>query len=79
MIGDTHNISHLSPRERECLLWSALGKTTKEIASILDLADSTVNEYIAGAMKKLGATTRAQAVAIVVDAGFRTSENPPTT
>jgi len=53
----------LSARERECLLWSAAGRTTKEIADILNLSDATVNEYFSGAKRKLGASTRTQACA----------------
>ncbi|GAB4347191.1 MAG: hypothetical protein Kow0026_00230 [Oricola sp.] len=59
----------LSPRERECLLWAAVGKTTKEIADRLSLTDYTVDSYIASAMCKLGCSTRAQACmnAILID------------
>lgn len=62
-------ILRLTPRERECLLWSALGKRSKQIAAILGISQATVNEYIASAMKKLKADTRAQAAAIIVQAG----------
>lgn len=51
----------LSPRERECLLWASVGKTTKEIADRLSLTDYTVDSYIAAAKRKLGCTTRTQA------------------
>lgn len=51
----------LSPRERECLLWASIGKTTKEIADRLSLADHTVNAYLSSAMRKLGCSTRTQA------------------
>jgi DNA-binding CsgD family transcriptional regulator len=53
----------LSDREQECLTWSAIGCTTKEIADTLNLADATVNEYFNSAMRKLGANTRTQACA----------------
>ena len=60
----------LAPREKECLLWVGLGKTTKEIADRLKLSDPTVNEYIASAMRKLGATSRTQAVAMLLKTGL---------
>ncbi|NNC38437.1 MAG: LuxR family transcriptional regulator [Acidimicrobiales bacterium] len=53
----------LSVREEECLTWSAIGYSTKKIADVLNLADSTVNEYINSAMHKLNASTRTQACA----------------
>jgi DNA-binding CsgD family transcriptional regulator len=55
-------IAPLSPRETECLEWTAQGKTTWEIAQILCLSDSTVNYYIRNAMKKLTVHTKAHAV-----------------
>jgi DNA-binding CsgD family transcriptional regulator len=53
----------LSDRERECLCWVAAGYSTKLIADRLVLADATVNEYIASAMRKLECHSRAQACA----------------
>ncbi|MBZ9994076.1 LuxR family transcriptional regulator [Mesorhizobium sp. BH1-1-4] len=52
----------LSVREREVLTWVAKGKTAWEISRILGISDSTVNKHIAGAMRKTGSVTRAQAV-----------------
>lgn len=53
----------LSPRERECLQWTAAGKTSWEISTILDLSRNTTEDYIAQATRKLGASNRTQAVA----------------
>lgn len=53
----------LSARERECLRWAAAGKTTEETALILGLSPETVRIYFKRAMRKMGASTRAQAVA----------------
>lgn len=53
----------LSPRERECLQWTAAGKTSWEIATILNLSQNTADGYIASATRKLGASNRTQAVA----------------
>jgi DNA-binding CsgD family transcriptional regulator len=56
----------LTPRERECLVWVASGKTDWEISQILNIAEQTVHEYVQNALIKLNATTRAQAVAIAI-------------
>ncbi|HZH50465.1 MAG TPA: LuxR family transcriptional regulator [Microvirga sp.] len=53
----------LSPREIECLKWTAAGKTTWEISVILGLSNRTVDEYLASAASKLGAVNRVQTVA----------------
>jgi DNA-binding CsgD family transcriptional regulator len=53
----------LSDRERQCLVWTAAGKTSAEIAAILGLSEHTVNQYITTACQKLGTVNRAQAVA----------------
>jgi len=56
----------LTLREREVLAWSAQGKTAWEIGEILNLAKRTVDEHAKTAMRKLGASTRTQAVAIAI-------------
>lgn len=53
---------HLSPREIECLKWTAEGKTHTEIAIILDLSDYTVRDYLKEARLKLDCVTLAQSV-----------------
>lgn len=60
----------LSRRERECLQWTAEGKTTWEIASILDISQNTIDGYIASATKKLGAVNRTQAAVIALRRGL---------
>jgi len=62
----------LSQREMECLLWAGAGKTTSEIATILSVADGTVEEYFKRSAKKLGATTRAQACVRAILSGLIT-------
>jgi DNA-binding CsgD family transcriptional regulator len=53
----------LSAREVECLRWSAAGKSSDEIAIILDISTHTVVSYLKSAMRKLEAVNRMQAVA----------------
>ncbi|WP_293286978.1 LuxR family transcriptional regulator [Oricola sp.] len=60
----------LSARERECLHWTASGKTSNEIAVILNLSEHTVNHYLSAASQKLGAANRAHAVAKAFRAGL---------
>lgn len=52
----------LSPRERECLLWIAEGKTYWETAVILGLSEHTVRCYLESARHKLGAANTTHAV-----------------
>jgi DNA-binding CsgD family transcriptional regulator len=55
--------SLLTPRQRDVLARVARGQTDKEIARDLNLSPRTVEMHVAGAMKALGAKTRAEAVA----------------
>jgi DNA-binding CsgD family transcriptional regulator len=58
----------LTPRERDCLGFVAQGKSDWEISVILSLSQSTVHTHVENAKRKLGARTRAQAVArFIVD------------
>jgi len=60
----------LSARERECLHWTASGKTSSEIAIILGLSEHTVNHYLSAVCQKLGAANRAHAVARAIRSGI---------
>lgn len=51
----------LNEREIEVLTWAARGKTSQEIAQILDLSKRTVDFHIDNARDKMGVTTRIQA------------------
>jgi DNA-binding NarL/FixJ family response regulator len=52
----------LHDRELECLTWSARGKTSPEIATILSISKRTVNFHIENACRKLNVSTRTEAV-----------------
>lgn len=67
--GAPADADRLSPRERECLLWVARGKTSWEIAAILGIAESTVNNILVSARRRLQVSTRAQAAAKAVATG----------
>lgn len=71
----TQNIQ-LSVREKECLLWSAEGKTAWEISQILHISERTVVFHLQNASEKLGVVNRQQAVARAIALGVITP-NPP--
>jgi LuxR family quorum-sensing system transcriptional regulator CciR len=52
----------LSERERECLAWTAHGKSSWDIGMILKISENTVNFHIKNSMKKLGTSSRTVAV-----------------
>ena len=60
----------LSDREVETLTWVARGKTSAEIAQILDLSKRTIDFHIDNARAKLGAATRTEAVIKAADGGL---------
>lgn len=57
----------LTPREREVLALVAAGKSNKEIASALHIAERTAKFHVTAILAKLGAENRAQAVAIAAE------------
>jgi DNA-binding CsgD family transcriptional regulator len=59
----------LSARERLVLTELALGRSTEEMAATIYLSRHTIRSHIKRAMRKLGARTRAQAVAIALADG----------
>jgi len=63
-------IVDLTPREKQCLVWAADGKTSGEIAQILGVSESTVVFHIKNFIKKLDVTNRSQAVAKAVRMGL---------
>lgn len=71
-----HFISNEKPsvsvtaRERECLLWSALGKSSWEISEILSISEATVNFHLQNAMRKLEVYSRPHAIVKAVMLGL---------
>lgn len=53
----------LTARELECMQWVAVGKTDWEIAQVLGISSSTAHFHVESAKKKLGLSSRAEAVA----------------
>jgi len=62
----------LSPREHECLVWSAYGKTVEDIAAILAISTETVRVYLKRINQKLAAANRTHAVAKAIHLGLIT-------
>ena len=56
------NTGILTKREYEVFSLLVLNKTTKEIASELNISEKTVRNHISNVMQKLGVTGRAGAV-----------------
>lgn len=67
---DGETLPQLSPREIECLKWTAKGKAHTEIAIILNLSDHTVRGYLKDARLKLDCVTLAQAVSTASTLGL---------
>ncbi|MEK6742192.1 MAG: response regulator transcription factor [Nitrospirota bacterium] len=57
----------LTPRECEIMIWVKDGKSTSEIASILNISQDTVKFHMKNVFQKLGATSRSQAIAIAIE------------
>lgn len=64
--ANTYRVTALSPREIECLDWTAAGKTAWEIARIIGITESTVSFHIRNTINKLNASNRSHAVAVAM-------------
>jgi diguanylate cyclase (GGDEF)-like protein len=60
----------LTPRELECLQWSAIGKSSWEISGILEISESAVNFHMANIRSKFAVNSRRQAVAQAIQFGL---------
>lgn len=60
----------LTERERECLTWTAAGKTSVEISAILGISPHTVDHYLTTAGQKLDTVNRAHTVATALRRGL---------
>lgn len=63
-------LQELTDREKECLLWTAEGKTSHEISAIINISESTVNFHLKNAVKKLDCANKTHAVAKAVLLGL---------
>jgi DNA-binding CsgD family transcriptional regulator len=67
--GDTRLLEPLTPRELDVLRLLARGQTNLAIAKTLVVREGTVKYHVKNVLRKLGATSRADAVARFVRAG----------
>lgn len=54
--------AHLSPRERECLLWAARGKSAWETGTIIGTSERAVRFHFENILNKLGVHSKIHAV-----------------
>lgn len=60
----------LTPRERECLSWVAIGKSSWEIGRVLGITEATVNFHLGNVTAKLGVRGRILAVSKAIRLGL---------
>lgn len=72
-----HRAAELSPREGEVLTLVAEGKSNKEIATALDIAENTVKNHLKNILEKLHLENRVQAAAYALRQGL--DKNPTRT
>lgn len=66
----TSRLGDLSPRERDVLSMLAAGATQAAIADRLFISSHTVRTHVRNVLRKVGARTRVEAVALALDAGL---------
>lgn len=64
------DLPKMTKRELDVLSWTAQGKTAWEVSVILGMSEKTVNFHLGNAMRKLGVTSKHQAVLKCVAAGL---------
>ncbi|MEK4032103.1 response regulator transcription factor [Methylocystis sp. IM3] len=75
-LGDNRSvIADLGPRETELLRLIAMGRTTDEIAALLNLSTKTVQNYHYQIKSKVGARTDAHLVWLAIGSGLVDTEN----
>ncbi len=68
--GGTRKKSVLTARERECLQWAAIGKSTWETSVILHISEASVVFHVENAKRKLDVTNRTHAVVRAIMLGL---------
>jgi len=67
---DKADLPKLTKRELDVLSWTSQGKTAWETSVILGMSEKTVNFHLGNAMRKLGVSSKHQAVLKCVAAGL---------
>lgn len=68
-------VNTLTPRERQCLLWAARGKTYTETSIITGIAYGTVKSHLDSARFKLNCAILPAATAMAVARGLFTLDD----
>lgn len=66
---DARDLPKLTRRELDVLSWTAQGKTAWEVSVILGMSEKTVNFHLGNVMRKLGVSSKHQAVIRCLAAG----------
>lgn len=66
----------LTPREADVLLWTARGKSNKDMSEILNISARTVNKHLEQIFIKIGVENRASATAAATRIFFRPEREP---
>jgi two-component system response regulator NreC len=74
-VGGSSEVSSLSLREREVLQLMAEGKSTKQIASALNISKKTVDNHRAHLMSKLKISTLAELIKYAIREGLTSVDN----
>ena len=69
-VMQSKSVDTLTDREKQCIYWTACGKTSSEVGSILEISDNTVNNYLASAAMKLETANKAHTVAKAIRYGL---------
>jgi DNA-binding CsgD family transcriptional regulator len=67
---EQRELPRLTRRELDVLSWTSQGKTAWEVSVILAMSEKTVNFHLGNAMRKLGVSSKHQAVLKCVAAGL---------
>jgi DNA-binding NarL/FixJ family response regulator len=67
--------SRLTPREREVLKLVATGETTRSIARMLHIAETTVNNHLDNIRNKTGSRRRAELTRLAIEQGLIEPKN----
>ena len=73
--GEKRESKFLSNREKEVLLHVAKGESSKEIANICCVSETTVKAHLRKILEKLNSRNRAQAVAVAINKGILDEEH----
>ncbi|MFG2037089.1 response regulator [Dactylosporangium sp. NPDC048998] len=74
--GPAPEATHLTAREREVLAEVARGRSNREIARALGLAEKTVKTHVSAILAKLGVQDRTQAALYAVRSGLDHPDHP---